>query len=57
MNTCMRITESLCCTPETNNIVNQRYSNKIKILKKIPTPPKLCQGFSELLDMRASSVR
>ena len=53
----MRITESLCCTPETNNIVNQRYSNKIKILKKIPTPPKLCQGFSELLDMRASSVR
>ena len=28
------ITESLCCTPETNNIVNQLYLNK-KLNKKV----------------------
>ena len=27
------ITESLCYTPETNNIINQLYFNKIKDLK------------------------
>ena len=34
MNMCLCITESLFCTHETNTIVNQLYSNKIKILKK-----------------------
>ena len=34
MNICICIIESLCCTPETNNIVNQLYSNKIQILKR-----------------------
>ena len=29
MNVCK--TESLCCTPETNNIVSQLHSNKMKI--------------------------
>ena len=32
MNVC--ITESLCCTPETNNIVNRLYSNTKYILKE-----------------------
>ena len=26
--------KSLCCTPETNNIVNQLYFNKVTFLKK-----------------------
>ena len=30
---CMCMIDSLCCTPETNNIVNQLHSNKLK--KKI----------------------
>ena len=25
---CICIADSLCCTPETNNMVNQLYSNK-----------------------------
>ena len=28
------ITESLCCTPETHNIINQLYFNKIGKKKK-----------------------
>ena len=37
MNICICITESLCCTSETNNIVNQLYSNNffLKFLKEI----------------------
>ena len=27
---CICITDSLCCTAETNNAVNQLYPNKIK---------------------------
>ena len=30
---CIRIADALCSTAETNNIVNQLYSNK-KLLKK-----------------------
>ena len=33
MDTCIWLTESLCYIPETNNIVNQLYSN-IKFKKK-----------------------
>ena len=32
IDTCIYITESLCCTPETNNIVNQLCSKKKKTL-------------------------
>ena len=35
MDMCISITEALCCTPETNNTVNQLYSNKIKNKTKV----------------------
>ena len=36
------IYDSLCCTPETNNIVNQLYSNKNlkKEMKKLQLTPQ-----------------
>ena len=36
MDICICITESLCCTPQTNNIVNQLYSNKDQKLNLKP---------------------
>ena len=44
---CMCITQSLCCTPENNNIVNQLYFNKkflkIKWQKNLLYTYKLCK--------------
>ena len=31
MDTCICIIESPCCTPETNNIVDQLYLKKLKL--------------------------
>ena len=31
---CVCVTESLYCTPETNNTINQPYFKKIKFLKE-----------------------
>lgn len=39
IDTYIHITESLCCTPVTNNTVNQLYS-RIKLLKKHKYPEK-----------------
>ena len=35
------ISESLCCTPETNNSANQLYFNKFFIKKLRPNPSPL----------------
>ena len=40
MNTCICITESLCCTPETNTTLNQLQSTEIKKKKIKPKQTK-----------------
>ena len=55
IDTCICITESLCCTPETNkhNIANQLYSNiKLKLKKKKKKPVSCLLDFAIRLNLK-----
>ena len=52
MSICICISESLCCTPETNSFVDQLYSQKKKKKKQEESLKIKPQKTQELLSIR-----